>query len=181
MRAFITLEFERDIKEKISAIQGLIRQRSEKGRFKYIDNFHITLKFLGETDLNTLSAINYDLIEKLKGQQQFELSIKEIGAFGVGSIVRTIYLALSGQTDELQAVYNVLNKVCEKHGFKFEGRFSPHVTVAQEVKLISSYDSLKKEIKVEGMDNIRFDRITIMKSEQISGKRIYTPVYTINL
>jgi 2'-5' RNA ligase len=69
MRTFVTLEFDKKTKEYISGIQNLIRQKSMKGRFKYIDNFHLTLKFLGEADREQIDTIYDELLLKLAGQK----------------------------------------------------------------------------------------------------------------
>ncbi|MBP7073670.1 MAG: RNA 2',3'-cyclic phosphodiesterase, partial [Clostridia bacterium] len=50
MRTFIGADFSRDIKDSIAGVQHIVRENSERGRFKYVGNFHLTLKFLGEIE-----------------------------------------------------------------------------------------------------------------------------------
>ena len=49
MRLFIAIEFPDPILNAIVAIQRELRGKVQKGRFKQSGNFHLTLKFLGET------------------------------------------------------------------------------------------------------------------------------------
>jgi RNA 2',3'-cyclic 3'-phosphodiesterase len=181
MRAFITLELNRKTKEKIADIQSFIRKNSEKGRFKYIDNFHITLKFLGEVEENILASLYEELNGMLEGKGSLELSIDSLGAFGVGEITRTIYLSISGDLNRLIQIYDTINEASRNYKFKSDERFSPHITIAQEVKLKGSFEDLKKQIGRIQIGDLKFDSIVFMKSEQLSNKRIYTPLYKIEL
>ncbi|WP_027308737.1 RNA 2',3'-cyclic phosphodiesterase [Caloramator sp. ALD01] len=181
MRTFITFEFNRDTKEKIAELQNKIRNESIKGRFKYIDNFHLTIKFLGEVEENKIELIYQDLLRKIKGKEKINIYLKGLGCFGRGDVIKTIYLKCHGDLDKIKDIYNEVDKITSNYGFKVENRFTPHVTIAQEVILKSKFEDLQKKIEEYLIDNIVFDRVTIMKSEQRDGKRIYTPIYEIHL
>jgi 2'-5' RNA ligase len=181
MRTFITLEFDNDTKKKIADVQSIIKQNSESGRFKYIDNFHITLKFLGEIDSNKLKSICDELVENLKDEKTFSLILNGLGAFGSGEIIKTIYIKTEGEVSKLAHLAKIVDSAAVKHGLKPERSYTPHVTIAQEVKLNKSFDELQREINSGIFEEILFDRVVIMKSEQIGKKRVYTPIKTINL
>lgn len=182
MRAFITLEFNSSTKERIAEIQNLIRINSKGGRFKYIDNFHITLKFLGEVEEDKLILLARELEMNLMDQEEFVLSIQGLGTFGFGEeTIKTVYLELSGQMNELFKVHKIVEGTAGEYGFKSDRSFTPHVTIAQDVKLNSSLEYIKQELGEYKIDNLKFDRVTVMKSEQVGRKRVYTPFYIINL
>lgn len=181
MRCFITFEFDKITKEKIYEVQSKIKENSHKGRFKYIDNFHLTLKFLGEVDDNKIKLIYQDLNTRVKGFKPINISLNGIDCFGKGNIIKTIYLKCNGEVDEINKIAKIVDEVAKIYGFKSENRFTPHVTIAQEVNLKTTFEELKNRIDEYNIDGIVFDKLTIMKSEQISGKRIYTPIYSIPL
>ena len=64
MRSFIALEFDEKLKDKLSNIQSNIKEEAIKGSWVPYDNFHLTLKFLGNI--------------KLEGMPKIDKSIKNI-------------------------------------------------------------------------------------------------------
>ena len=58
MRTFIGIDFDIELKKKIRDLQSIVRENSQKGRFKYIGNFHLTLKFLGDITIEEVPIIN---------------------------------------------------------------------------------------------------------------------------
>jgi 2'-5' RNA ligase len=181
MRCFITLEFNKETKEKIAEVQKVIRNNSKKGRFKYIDNFHITLKFLGEIDEQKINDIYNDLLLELKNFKSFALNLNGIGAFGISNFIKTIYIKLTGQIQVLNKLAFIVDKVTTKYGFKQEHKYTPHITVAQDVELNISFNELEKILNKEFCKCVIFDKVVIMKSEQVFNKRVYTPLKIINL
>ncbi|TDT61179.1 RNA 2',3'-cyclic phosphodiesterase [Fonticella tunisiensis] len=181
MRIFITLKFDKSAREKLKTVQDIIKKNSERGRFKHIDNFHLTLKFLGEVEEETVELIYNDLLLELNEMKKFKLKIMGINAFGKEDIIRTIYLGVEGQKDMLYNLAAAVEKVAVKYGFKSERNYTPHVTIAQNVKLNKPFKILQEELCGFCIDNLIFDSVIIMKSEQIGNKRIYTPVKTIKL
>ncbi|GFR34982.1 RNA 2',3'-cyclic phosphodiesterase [Thermobrachium celere] len=181
MHTFITFDFDRETKEKIYRIQSKIKEGSIKGRFKYIDNFHLTIKFLGETDETKIGLIYQDLLRKLKGKPKISIYLKGLGSFGKGEVIKTIYLKCHGELDKVYEIAKEVDKITSNYGFKMENRFTPHVTIAQEVLLKDSFEELQISLEDEKIDNIILDKVIIMKSEQKNGKRIYTPLYILPL
>jgi 2'-5' RNA ligase len=181
MRSFVSFEFSKITIDKIAEIQSIIRKNSEFGRFKYIGNFHLTLKFLGEVEDKIINSIGEDISKATKDENSFLLNLKGIGAFGTGDIIKTIYINIEGEKEKLTRLVKKIDGVCQEYGFKTEKLYTPHITIAQEVKLTIPFESLKENLNYEFCKNIVFDRITIMKSEQIENKRKYTSLKTIYL
>lgn len=176
MRSFVTLEFPMETKEKIAEIQSVIRKNSEYGRFKYIGNFHLTLKFLGEVENSIVDFIGEELEKETSNESPFSISLNGIDGFGIGDTIKTIYIKISGEKERLSNLAHKVDDICRPYGYKADKFYTPHITVAQEVKLNIPFEQLKEKLNYEFCKNILFDRVTIMKSEQVGNKRIYTPV-----
>jgi 2'-5' RNA ligase len=181
MRTFITLEFDSETKKKIADVQAHIKHNSESGRFKYTDNFHLTLKFLGEVENSKVNLMYEDLAARLEGAKGFNINLNGIGAFGAGEVIGTIYLNIEGEVSELINLARIVDEAAVKHGFKSDRSYTPHVTIAQQVKLNIPFDKLRQETGSIMFNNIFIDKVVIMKSEQIGKKRVYTPIMTIGL
>lgn len=182
MRSFIGINFSREVKEDISKIQRKVRDNAAKGRFKHVDNFHITLKFLGEIDQKQATEIAKKLEEIAEEHGDFELRLQDIGRFKGRENIRTLYIGLGGQLDALKSLNQDTEAAMEQLGFKREGRpYTPHITISQDLTLNIPFEELKVQIDMADTHIIYVNKIELIKSEQIQNKRIYTPVYSYEL
>jgi len=177
MRSFIGINFSREVKEDISKIQSQVRVNAAKGRFKHIDNFHITLKFLGDINSEQASKIE-KLLKDIAGKHQtFELRLDDIDCFKGKQDIHTLYIGLGGGTKALLLLNNDTDAALETLDFKRENRlYTPHITIAQDLTLNIPFEKLKHEIDTTRTSKIEVNKIELIKSEQIQYKRIYTPI-----
>ena len=182
MRTFIGADFSRDVKDSIADIQHIVRQNSERGRFKYVGNFHLTLKFLGEVQ----QAKTVDIGESLKSiaskHQKIHLNIDKIGYFDGKESIHALWLGFSGELDKLGALYSDMEEEMHKLGMKKEMRaYTPHITIAQDLVLKIPFEELKGKVNFKSFKTIEVEEISLIKSEEAGGKRLYTPVSTFAL
>lgn len=177
MRSFIGIDFSREVKEDISKIQSKVRENAAKGRFKHVNNFHITLKFLGDITNEQASKIER-LLQYIAGKHQaFELCLSSIECFKSKQGINTLYIGLGGNTKALSLLNSDVEAALETLGFKRENRlYTPHITIAQDLTLNIPFEKLKHEIDTKRIGKIEVNRIELIKSEQIQYKRIYTPI-----
>lgn len=178
MRIFIAIEFSDMLKKQICDIQTKLRVISQKGRWKYIDNFHLTLKFLGEVDLRKLTAVKRRMETVCKETEPFTLRISKAGMFPGKRCIRVVWLGVEGDTEKLYKLHEKIENSLNDMDIKKERRqYTPHVTIGQDIKLNKSFSEIKKSIDVRKLQEIKVDRIHLFKSEQSGGKRIYTSVF----
>jgi len=182
MRSFIGINFSREVKEDISRIQRQIRDNAAKGRFKHVDNFHITLKFLGEIEQEQAVEIAKKLEGIAQKHQGFELRLQDIGRFKGRENIRTLYIGLGGQIQALNKLNEATEAAMEELGFKRESRaYTPHITISQDLTLNVPFEELKNQIDMSNTHTIYVNKIELIKSEQIQNKRIYTAIYDYEL
>jgi 2'-5' RNA ligase len=182
MRAFIGVDFGKDLKDRIADIQARLRRNSETGRWKYIDNFHLTLKFLDEIDWEKAAAVSRILTEACSEADAFRLNISGIGSFSGRDCLRVLWLGLGGELERLGRLYDAIDGRLLQLGFERERRgFTPHITIGQDVVFKEDFESLKKLADFSKFPEIIIDRLYLFKSEQECGKRIYTPVREFRL
>lgn len=181
MRTFITFEFDKKTKEEIAKVQALIKENSLKGRFKHINNFHLTIKFLGDTDNETIDKIYEELIKNFKDINKINVYLKGMDVFRSGNTIKTIFLNVYGETEKIKEIAKRVDDITNKFGYKRDNKFIPHVTIAQDVELKVPFAKLKEKAEDICIDKIIFDKIVIMKSEEVDRKRIYTPIKTLYL
>mgnify|MGYP002682077563 FL=1 len=70
----------------------------------------------------------------------------------------------------------------ESLGFEREKRrYIPHVTIAQDVKFNTDFENIKGLVESDRFAKIEVRSVNLFKSEQISNKRVYTPITEHNL
>jgi 2'-5' RNA ligase len=123
-RLFTGLEIPREIAQSLSFLGGGL----PGARWIDAENYHITLRFIGDTDFRTAD----ELVNALSRVQRGPLSLRLNGldAFG-GNKPHSIYACVerSQALFELQAEHE---RIAQRIGFRAEGRkFLPHVTIAR--------------------------------------------------
>lgn len=182
MRAFIGVEFDEEVKQNIMEMQRVIRNGSMQGRWKYISNFHLTLKFLGEVSEKDVFSIFEKMKEKLRDFQSFDLRCGNVGFFKGKDSLRVVYLGFESGIAGLENLYSIIEECCSECGiFRDARKYTPHITIAQDVVLNDDFKELKDKLKGIHRPTIKVERVSIIKSEQLDGKRIYTDFLSIPL
>jgi 2'-5' RNA ligase len=93
------------------------------------DNYHITLRFIGDVDHRIADEIS-DSLDRLSNSLAFDIRLTHLGAFG-GDKPRALYagVEVNSALTQLQAAQE---RVLQRVGLNPESRkFTPHVTLAR--------------------------------------------------
>jgi 2'-5' RNA ligase len=93
------------------------------------ENYHITLRFIGDVDHQTANEVA-DSLDRLINSMRFSVRLTQLGTFG-GAKPRALYAGVepSEQLSRLQAAQE---RVLQRAGLPPDGRkFVPHVTLAR--------------------------------------------------
>lgn len=131
MRLFVGINFPKKQRAKIHRAARALRERELPVRWVDPDNYHVTLKFLGEVRREQVEVVTNAMERAAASTQPFET---EIGGFGAFPSVRrpsVIWLGV-GATPELRCLKQDLEWSLGDQGFHAESRsFHPHVTVGR--------------------------------------------------
>lgn len=175
-RVFIAIEFDNNIKNYLREIQNKIMNISEKGNFTSLDNFHLTLKFIGGTDSNTIDNIIKCIDYTASKHFKFNLSLDKLGEF-VKKNKSIPWVGLKAN-NHLNQLYLNLEAELEKINIEKEDKaYTPHITLGRQIVFSDNFSKLKKEITIDNKI-ILVDKISLMESSRINGKLRYTPIYT---
>ncbi len=166
IRSFVAIDIPMDIKTEIYKI---ISSRAKKQKFirsTAVDNYHITIKFLGNISLNQIENIKNILFKYNK--EQFILKIKKCNYFN-SKQPKVLWLSFENSDKKLIPLVNKINTEIENMGFKSEQRrFIPHITIAR-LKLYNQKDFNKVE-KLISYINLDVEKIKKFKTE---GVKLY--------
>lgn len=177
IRAFIGIDFSRELKNEIYKRQQIMKSYAHRGRWKYIDNFHLTLKFLGETTSAQREQINEIMKSICANEKPFCLQIKGVGTFPGRDSVRVLWLGLAGDIAPLQSLHQKIDTALAPIGFQPEKRsYRPHITIGQNIVFKRSTAQILEQMKDLQLGRVEVSSLFLFKSEQINNKRVYTKV-----
>ncbi|MCH1403903.1 MAG: RNA 2',3'-cyclic phosphodiesterase, partial [Candidatus Nanopelagicales bacterium] len=131
MRLFVGINFPKKQRAKMHRAARALRDQELPVRWVDPDNFHITLKFLGEVRREQVDGVMSGIERAAASTQPFQT---EIGGFGAFPTVRrpdVIWLGV-GASPELRCLKQDLEWALGDAGFPSESRsFHPHVTLGR--------------------------------------------------
>jgi 2'-5' RNA ligase len=123
-RLFIALEVPRNLAMSLSLLRGGL----PGARWIDVENYHITLRFIGDVDGRTADEV-VDRIDRID-RPEFPLSLSGIGSFG-SKKPHSIWAGVAASPD-LYALQGELERICQRMGLPPDPRkFTPHVTLAR--------------------------------------------------
>ena len=124
-RLFTGLEIPQDVAFALSLKRGGLHG----ARWMDPDNYHITLRFIGDVDYQTADEVT-DALDRLANSEAFTVRLSHLASFG-GDKPRALYAAVEVNATlvRLQAAQE---RVLQRLGLPPEGRkFTPHVSLAR--------------------------------------------------
>ncbi len=131
MRLFIAADLSPDVRAHLAA--HLEKVRHDAGvRWVSPESFHITLKFLGETDASRVKDIQ-SLVQRVSSRYScFSLFLKSGGAFPSTKNPRVLWTGVSGDFECLKKISEEIEEELIPFGFPKENRsFRPHLTLGR--------------------------------------------------
>ncbi|MDF2985255.1 MAG: 2-5 ligase [Eubacterium sp.] len=178
MRVFFAIEFEEEIKEYLYSVQQEVKRNCSGGNFSHKENFHLTLRFMGEQSPQQITVLKNALLETAEKLKGFELKLNKLGSFNKGN-KKIIWLGLQ-RSGELQILYKKLEGVLEKEGYAREDRgYNPHITLVREARLDEKVVEIEN-INIEKL-TVRVKTISLMESARVNNKLAYTAIQKAGL
>ncbi|HEX8906635.1 MAG TPA: RNA 2',3'-cyclic phosphodiesterase [Longimicrobiaceae bacterium] len=130
-RLFIGIPFPAELRDGLEAYLRATFGQRMPGRAVPPANWHITLRFLGDTDAERHGT----LVEALRAMEPgppFALSLDRLGAFPRESRATVLWIGAGQGADELRALAARVESVAVAAGFEPEPKsFSPHLTLSR--------------------------------------------------
>jgi len=125
MRLFIAIPLPAAVKQHLEELE----QPIEGVRWQHNGQYHLTLKFLGETEDSKVSELQQELANIQP--DIFAISLKGFGYFPQGRHPKVLWAGIK-KSHHLLDLHKRVEKVCQSFGFEPENRdFKPHVTLAR--------------------------------------------------
>lgn len=164
MRLFIAVRFSPEINDVLLDSTAKIRTLRPYANITREENLHLTLAFIGESE--RVSELK-DILTNIAAQP-FELAVCGTGNFG-----NLCWVGIE-RSAALSALVSSLRKALCDADFEIDTRpFKPHITLAREVP---DARSVAEDLFIP-RTAMTVSRISLMKSERIRGRLVYTEVF----
>jgi RNA 2',3'-cyclic 3'-phosphodiesterase len=170
MRLFVALDLPWEVKEQLSELScNLPGARWVPG-----DNFHLTLRFIGEANRLQAEEIDYALAT-LRGRS-FSFSLSGLGWFEKYGRVNTLYAGVE-RNEDLARLQSKVETALLRSGLQPDRRkFTPHVTLARMDQPVTP--ELARFVQANNLYRsvpIRADNVTLFSSFLGKDRPTYTP------
>jgi len=179
MRSFVAIEIDPKVRRRLAEAQRKIRYVNAKIGWVAPQNFHLTLKFLGETTEDQRDAVQSVLQTAAQEFEPIEMEMR-----GLGQFPRVIWAGMLGEIKGLARMARRLDDELAKLGFAREAReFKAHLTLGR-IKRIGDREGLTKAIasfRDETFGAVRVDAVHLFQSTLTPNGSIYTKLFTVPL
>lgn len=182
MRLFIAVRvpFSHSLGELVSEL------RACPGRVKWVEeeNFHLTLRFLGEVPEALVEAVDRGLEEAVRGFPATEAVLKGVGAFPSLRRPRVIWVGME-PVEPLKELQRRVESSMQGLGFEREKKpFQPHVTLGRVKRLEGDsrcFEEVSSRWEGRVLGEVPVERIHLIESTLTPRGPRYTVLRTYKL
>jgi 2'-5' RNA ligase len=162
-RLFTALEIPRDASLSLSLLRGGL----PGARWVDVENYHLTLRFIGDVEGHVADGIA-DGLDRIR-RNVFPVTLAGVGAFGSRK-PHAVYAGVAASPD-LFALQSEIERICQRLGLEADPRkFTPHVTLARlrnsTAADVARYLSARGNFAAEPF---RAGRFVLMSSRESTG------------
>ena len=146
IRAFIAISLPGPLLEQLGRLQRQLERAIPPRSVRWVQpaGIHLTLKFLGETPVDKLPAIEAALAALARSAPPCPFTVTGLGCFPNLSRPRVIWVGVQEPTGRLARLQDAVEEAVAPFGFPPEGRgFSPHLTLGRVQRQASRSDTAR--------------------------------------
>ncbi|MFB3052373.1 MAG: RNA 2',3'-cyclic phosphodiesterase, partial [Dehalococcoidia bacterium] len=111
LRLFVAVDLSEEVREELDRLQDDLRRRDLSSlRWVRPGGIHLTLKFLGETPVEMVPAIEGALAEVANGAAPFRLALGKLGTFGNRRGPHVLWLDIAGEVQRLKELQAMMER-----------------------------------------------------------------------
>lgn len=179
MRVYIAIDFEDDVKNYFATITSSIKNHCVEGSFTEKNNFHMTIRFIGEADDFQVEKLKEVIDKATSAVGPFELSVNNLGIFKRKK-TNILWMGID-ENAVLSQLHKDLSALLKEGKLPFYDKlFMPHITLGRRIQLQNDSIDLNNLVKFNKI-TIPVKAISLMASKEIDGKLNGVPIYVVNL
>lgn len=175
-RLFIALEIADEALNQIISFRDSVYGTDSSVRWEPKEKLHITLKFLGDTEVNLINEIVEAIRKSVEKHSEIPLEFSKFGMFYRDKNPSILWLGIK-RNDALARFFSDIDNALSTIGFKKENRdFKPHLTILR-IKGKENFAKLEELTGKPGLD-LKFNakKIILFKSTLLKTGSVYEEV-----
>jgi len=171
------------VREEIERLQAGLKTARADVKWVRPTGVHLTIKFLGDVEENTIPALAAAASEAIAGNRALPLRIAGTGVFPSPSRPRVVWLGLGGDLAGLERLRRDVETVAAGFGFAPENRpFKPHLTLGRvrsergRTELLAGLEKLDP-----GPVEFTAGEVILFKSDLRPSGAVYTALHRMTL
>lgn len=178
VRSFVAVEVTAEIRTRTQKLIQRLQSVPAKVKWVEPENLHLTLKFLGDVEIEQTAAICTALRRAVATLEPFEVELAGVGAFPDVRRPRTVWIGVTRGEEALITLHGTLEDELAELGFRPENRrFRGHLTCGRVRSLARDNGQLATRLE-ENKDFyggiLIVDEILLISSElNADGPRYY--------
>jgi RNA 2',3'-cyclic 3'-phosphodiesterase len=179
LRVYIAIAFEESIKNHFDRVTSSVKKHCIEGSFTEKNNFHLTIRFIGEADDTQIAKIKEVIDIAVLKISPFELLVSNLGIFKRKK-TNILWIGVD-QNIVLSELHKELTTLLNEFKIPFYDKlFMPHITLGRKVLFYEVNENLNNLIQVERI-SIPVKAINLMASKEENGKLNGVPIYQATL
>jgi 2'-5' RNA ligase len=132
-RLFIAIDIPEKVKNKVYDFTAELFNSDRWIRVVPASNIHVTLRFLGSTDINKMQKIENAVKITADSLKKFKYRMTgRVGAFPSLSRARVVFMEIGDGDVQISEIYNLLDNNLSKIKIRKESRkYIPHISIAR--------------------------------------------------
>lgn len=171
MRLFVAIDLPWDVRDRLSGLAG-----SGIGGARWVppENYHLTLRFIGETQSWQAEEIDHALAA-LRAPA-FAITLAGVGTFARGGKATALWVGVD-RCPELEHLRSKIETTLQRAGLEPERRkFQPHVTLARLDNVVEAkVASFVQTHNLFRSDPVAVEHFTLFSSQLGKDQAVYTP------
>lgn len=183
-RVFFAIKIE--ISPVLLQVYEELKKNLSEAKIKWVDlnNLHVTLHFLGDTDLSLIQELISQIEISLKDVKPFKIELNKLGFFARNNIPTTLWIGLN-KSNEMLDVYERIQRICIKNNIRSNGQaFEAHLTLGRIKDLGNNrnvFFDLLKDKNETVLHNQLINKIYFYESLLQPKGAIYKPIKIFQL
>jgi RNA 2',3'-cyclic 3'-phosphodiesterase len=177
LRIFVGIDVPKNIKNDLDKETDKFLRYAASAKKVLTDNYHLTLKYIGEIEMPEIDELDLMLKEALKEVHVFDIKIKDFGYFEKKDGL-ILWIGVLQGVGRLKEIYLKIDSMLSERFSLDRSPFSPHITLAKKV-VMEDKDDLRKNKTKDYHFNVH--EIIIYYSHIVDNVLTYTPMSSIKL
>jgi len=188
LRLFVAIAVPEDVKARLAELQRELRERLGRPLISWTrpENFHLTLRFLGDVASNRVEELTRALATAAAPHAPLKLAVTGLGSFPNARRPRVLWAGIRDEADALAELAHCVVEATNSFSSQpAEERFAGHLTLARIRRIhredSSTLDRFIQETSARSLGSWRAENVELVRSElHPSGSR-YTALARLPL